>query len=266
MFPGYLSLISWMPLFRFIKHYISKKSEFPERYRKLLSENVRFYRYLNSDQKEKLVVRMKVFMGEKIFEGCGGLDLTDKMRVVISANACLLILEEPSDYYPDLQSILVYPNDYVAPVYEENQGGVVTEGNERRQGESWDTGSVVLSWSDILETTQSSSNNQNLVVHEFAHQLDLQYGLSTAISVEGKVLNEGDEWTEELAKTYRELINNVRFGRKNGVLDLYGATNPAECFAVVMEAFIESPRDLSVKHPRVYRMLSDFLGMDPARW
>lgn len=265
MHTGILSLISGMPLFRFIKHYFSKKSEFPERYRKLLSENVRFYRRLKRDQKEKLVDRMKIFMDEKIFEGCGGLDLTDEMRVVISANACLLILEEPSDYYPDLQAILVYPDDYVAPVYEENPGGIVTEGNERRQGESWDSGSVVLSWADILETTQSDSNNQNLVVHEFAHQLDLQYGLSASITIEGEVLNEGDEWTEELAKTYRELIKNVRFGRKGGVLDLYGATNPAECFAVVMEAFIESPRDLEIKYPKLYRMLRDFFRMDPGR-
>jgi len=254
-----------MPIFRFIKHYLSKKEEFPEHYRRLLSGKVRFFRYLKRDQQEKLIERMKVFMDEKIFEGCGDLELTDEMRVVISAYACLMILGEPSDYYPELQSILVYPDDYVAPVYEENPGGIVTEGNERRQGESWDTGSVVLSWSDILETTQSGSNNQNLVIHEFAHQLDLQYGLSASITIEGKVLNEGDEWTQELAKTYRELIKQVRFGRKDGVLDLYGATNPAECFAVVMEAFIESPRDLEIKYPRIYRMLSDFLGFDPAR-
>ncbi len=205
-------------------------------------------------------------MNEKIFEGCGGLSLTDEMRVVISSYACILILEEPSNYYPDLQSILVYPDDYIAPVYEENPGGVVTEGNERRQGESWDSGSVVLSWADILDTTQSPNNNHNLVVHEFAHQIDVQYGLSGGITIRGEALNKGDEWTEELSRTYRELLKSARLGRSGRVLDLYGATNPSECFAVVMEAFIESPRELEASHPRLYRLLTEFFRINPGRW
>lgn len=255
-----------MPFFRTFKRYLAGRKTFPEPHQQILNQKVRIYWKLNSRRKELMQERMKIFMNEKIFEGCGGLDLTDEMRVVISAYACLLILEEPSDYYPDLQSILVYPDDYVAPVYEENPGGVVTEGNERRQGESWDTGSVVLSWSDIVDTAQSDRNNRNLIIHEFAHQLDLQYGLSAAINIEGKVLSEGDEWTEELARTYRELLKNVRFNRTDGVLDLYGATNPAECFAVVMEAFVESPRELEISYSKLYRMLADFFGFDPGRW
>ncbi|CAN5464473.1 zinc-dependent peptidase [soil metagenome] len=255
-----------MPFLRQLKRFLGGRRAFPAEMEKLLYQKVRIYRQLNSRRKQLVQERLKVFMNEKIFEGCGGLTLNDEMRVVISAYACVLILEESADYYPGLQSILVYPDDYVAPVYEENPGGVVTEGSERRQGESWDTGSVVLSWADILDTTQSSDNNQNLVVHEFAHQLDLQYGLSTAINIDGRVLNEGDEWTEELAKTYRELIKNARFGRKDGVLDLYGATNPAECFAVLMEAFIESPRDLETSYPKIYRMLTEFFRINPGRW
>lgn len=255
-----------MPFLRQLKRFLAGRRAFSSEMEKLLQQKVLVYRKLNSRQKNLLQERLKVFMDEKIFEGCGGLTLTDEMQVVISAYACVLILEESSDYYPGLQSILVYPDDYVAPVYEENPGGVITEGNERRQGESWDTGSVVLSWADILNTTQFQKNNQNLVVHEFAHQLDLQYGLSGGISMRGEVLNKGDEWTEELAKTYRELIKNAGFGRKDGVLDLYGATNPAECFAVVMEAFIESPRDLEARYPGLYRMLTEFFRINPGRW
>jgi MtfA peptidase len=255
-----------MPIFRTIKHYFAGRKAFPGEYEQFLYSKVRVWSRLNARRKELLKERMKIFMSEKIFEGCGGLKLTDEMRVVISAYACVLILEEPSDYYSGLQSILVYPDDYVAPVYEEDPGGVVTEGSERRQGESWDTGSVVLSWADIQQTTQSSSNNQNLVVHEFAHQLDHQYGLSAGITMKGDVQNRDDEWAAELAKAYRVLIKSARLGRREGVLDLYGATNPSECFAVVMEAFIESPRELEISYSRLYRMLSEFFSIDPARW
>lgn len=254
-----------MPFLRAIRRLLSGRKAFPKKYKPLLQKKVRIYRKLSPHQKKLLQERMKIFLDEKIFEGCGGLILKDEMRVVISAYACLLILEEPSDYYPDLQAILVYPDDYVAPVYEEDDSGVVTEGNEMRKGESWDTGSVVLSWSDVVETTLSGKNNQNLVVHEFAHQLDLQYGLSAGINLRGEVLNGGDEWTERLAKTYRNLLKSAQFGRTRKGLDLYGATNPAECFAVVMETFIESPQTLQIHHRELYAMLRDFFKLDPAR-
>lgn len=253
-----------MPLFRSIKRYFAGRKTFPEGFEQILKQKVRFYRKLNSRQKEQLRERMKIFMDEKIFEGCGGLSLTDEMKVVIAAYACFLILEEPSDYYPDLRSILVYPDDYVAPVYEENPDGVITEGNERRKGESWDSGSVVLSWADIKATTQSGENTQNLVVHEFAHQLDAQYGLSAGIAMNGNV-SAGDKWTRELAKVYRDLVSAQRVNSYELPLDTYGANNPAECFAVLLEAFIESPRKLQIRYGEVYRHLVDFFRIDPGR-
>jgi len=255
-----------MPFIRTLKHYLAGRKSFPDEYEQILYNRVRIWSRLNGERKQLLKERMKIFMSEKIFEECGGVMLTTEMKVVISAYACVLILEEPSDYYPGLQSILVYPDDYIAPVFEYNPGGIITEGNERRQGESWESGNVVLSWADIKRTTLSEKNNHNLVVHEFAHQLDLQYGLSGGITLEGEVLKGGDEWTIELAKTYRKLVDLERYGREDDLLDIYGATNPSECFAVVMEAFIESPRDLDIKYSRLYRMLSDFLGLDPGRW
>lgn len=255
-----------MPVFRKLRQFFAGRRAFPEHYEQLLQQYVRFYRKLNSRQRQQLQHRMKIFMDEKIFEGCGGLLLTDDMKVIISAYACILILEEPSDYYPNLRSILIYPDDYIAPVYEESSSGIVTEGSEMRKGESWDNGSVVLSWADILKTTQSEKNNQNLVVHEFAHQLDQQYGLSAGISLNGDLLEKGDEWTNELAKTYRHLLTSAQFGRTKTGLDHYGATNPSECFAVVMETFVEAPRELEISHPHLYRMLTEFFNIDPGRW
>lgn len=253
-----------MPFFRSIKRYFSARRPLQVQYKNLLQSSIPFYRYLDVSQKSKLEKRMCVLLDEKIFEGCGGLTITEEMKGVISAYAALLIMENASDYYSDLRAILVYPDDYVAPVYEVNPGGVITEGSERRQGESWDSGSIVLSWNDIRESTLDRSNQHNLVIHEFAHQLDDQYGLSSGISMHGKPLN-SDEWTAELSKIYRDLLDAERFGRSDHPLDLYGATNPAECFAVFMEMFIESPVKLQVRYRNAYRLLSDFLKIDPAR-
>lgn len=253
-----------MPFIRSIKRYFTSRRPLQAHYKDQLKTSISFYRYLNRSQKDSLETRMGVLLDEKIFEGCGGLVVTDQMKGVISAYAGLLIMEKPSDYYSDLRAILIYPNDYVAPVYQMGDGGVITEGSERRQGESWDSGSIVLSWSDICETTLDNSNAYNLVIHEFAHQLDDQYGLSSGISLGGKPI-QTDQWTVELAKIYRDLIDAKRFKRTDHPLDLYGATNPAECFAVTLEAFIESPRRLQAAYGEAYRLLADFFGYDPGR-
>lgn len=253
-----------MPFIRSFKRYFSARRPLRAHYKDQLQTSIPFYRYLNESQKNSLEKRMSVLLAEKIFEGCGGLTVTDEMKGVISAYAGLLIMEKASDYYSDLRAILIYPDDYVAPVYQMNDGGVITEGSERRQGESWDSGSVVLSWGDTRETTLNRDNGHNLVIHEFAHQLDDQYGLSAGISLKGKPL-QADEWTNELAKIYRDLMDTERFGRTDHPLDLYGATNPAECFAVTLEAFIESPRKLQSAYGAAYRLLADFFGYDPGR-
>ena len=253
-----------MPFIRSIKRYFSTRRPLRDQYKSLLQTSIPFYRYLDTSQKRKLEKRMSVLLDEKIFEGCGGLSVTDEMKGAITAYAGLLIMEQTSDYYSDLRAILIYPDDYVAPVYQMHAGGVVSEGSERRQGESWDSGSIVLSWNDIRDSTLNRDNPHNLIIHEFAHQLDDQYGLSGGISFEGKPI-QTDEWTHTLAKIYRDLMDAERFGRSDHPLDLYGATNPAECFAVVMEAFIESPRSLQNRYSGAYRLLADFFGFDPGR-
>lgn len=253
-----------MPFIKAIRRFFSVRRPLPGSIQEWLSVSVPVYRYLNQAQQSKLRKRMSVFLAEKLFEGCAGLTVTDEMKCVIAAYGSLLILEEPSGYYPELSAILIYPDDYIAPVYTENPDGVVTEGEERRQGESWDSGSVVLSWSDIRNTTLNSGNAHNLIIHEFAHQLDDQYGLSAGIRTDGTTSG-GDEWTLDLAKIYTDLLDASRWNRNVKPLDLYGATSPAECFAVVMEAFIESPRKLQLRYGNAYRQLTDFFGIDPGR-
>jgi MtfA peptidase len=210
--------------------------------------------------------RIQVLMREKYFEGCGGLNLTERIRVVISAYASVLILEEKSDYYGDLQSILVYPDDYVAPVHFEDEGGIISEGYESRKGEYWRGGVIVLSWADIDRQLygEERESGQNLIYHEFSHFLDDRYGLTAGIDEQGKTLRE-DEWTLSLAKAYRNLRFNRSMGGKS-VFDEYGAINPAEFFSVATELFFQKPQRFLEENKELYLLYQDFYRLDPIRW
>jgi MtfA peptidase len=253
-----------MPIFQFFKRRWLLDRPFPDRWLRILEGKVPVYRKLPSKYRELLKQRMVIFMDEKRFEECGGMMLTEEIKIVISAYACVLILEEKADYYSGLQSILVYPNDYMAPVYELNEGGIVTEGYEHRSGEYWGGGNIVLSWSDIDKNLYEAESGSNLIYHEFSHLLDDRYGLTAGIDQDGKPLRD-DEWTHVLASSYRKLQRRAYENRKSA-LDLYGTESPAELFSVATEAFFEKSGDLHRENPDLYRMLNSFYKLDPLRW
>jgi MtfA peptidase len=252
-----------VPVFRFLKRKWLLRKSFPENWERMLINKVPVYRKLPNELQEKLKQRVVILLDEKHFEGCGGLTMSDEIRLVISAYASVLILEVTSDYYSGLQSILIYPDDYVAPVHHEDEGGIVSEGYESRQGEYWGAGSIVLSWNDIKRNLYTGSSG-NLIYHEFSHLLDDRYGLTAGISDEGKPIRD-DEWTHTFAKAYRKLIHHARTGKPT-VLDPYGATNPAELFSVATEAFFEKPQNLKRELPGLYGMLKSFYQLDPLTW
>ena len=253
-----------MPIFRFLKRKWLLRKPFPEDWEIMLINKVPVYRKLPNELKEKLKQRVVIFLDEKLFEGCGGLEMTDEIRIVIAAYASVLILEETSDYYGDLQAILVYPDDYVAPVHHESEGGIVSEGFESRHGEYWGAGSIVLSWRDIQRNLYSPRGEGNLIYHEFSHLLDDRYGLTAGVSDTGKPLRD-DEWTRVFSNTYQKLIRTARTGNLSA-LDTYGAKNPAELFSVATEAFFEKPVRLKRELPELYEMLKSFYGLDPVSW
>lgn len=253
-----------MPIYQFFRRKWIIRKPFPREWQKILEKDVQLYSRLPEKYRDLLRDRIKVFLDEKLFEGCYGLQLTDRHRIVIAAYACLLILEEPSDFYRDLQAILVYPDDYVAPVHEEDEAGVITSGTEARKGGSWDSGSIILSWSDIEESVYDEGDPQNLILHEFAHQLDQHYGLTAGISEEGEVYRE-NEWNQVLADGYRDLRNKVKLRQKT-FLDPYGAELPAEFFSVATEVFFENPTGLKREYPALYSALAGFYGLDPGEW
>jgi len=217
---------------------------------------------LPSADQEELEASTKILMHEKHFEGAGGLTMNDEIKATISAQAALLILRRPHDYYPRLVSIIVYPGRYVAPHVERQPSGVVIEGRQVRAGESWSRGAVVLSWEDVRADAAGRRPGRNVVLHEFAHQLDAENG-----EIDGVPLlpaNRYSAWARVLNEEYARLRAAVEEGAP-AFLDPYGATSPAEFFAVATERFFTAPVELRNAVPELYAQLQGFYRQDPAR-
>ncbi|MGB0579385.1 MAG: zinc-dependent peptidase [Limisphaerales bacterium] len=245
-----------------------RRKPFNPEWRELIDANFEIFGCLAKAQQDELINHVKVFLAEKNFEGCGGLELTDEMKVIIAAQACLLLMHRHTDYYSRLRSILVYPSSYMG-ISNDPQDA---EEGEHRLGESWDTGVVVLAWDAVLSGAHNVADGHNLVFHEFSHQLDQEDGLADGLPV----LNEkGDSfidrrgkysaWAQVFSREFKQHVEHTRRGKRT-VLDEYGATNPAEYFSVATECFFEKPVSLKKKHPHLYRELKKFYKLDPASW
>ena len=233
---------------------------FPAPWLPYLRDRVPLYTLLTQAEQAKLRDDLRVFTAKHPWEGCGGLNVTDEMKVTIAAQACLLILNIEHDYFSRVPSILVYPSGYSAPAKRLNPDGTIGHG-PGRLGEAWYRGPVILAWDAVL---QSGRDGQNVVLHEFAHQLDFLDGYA-----DGTPPLPSREayrrWHEVMAAEYDRLVCESAHGRAR-VLDAYGATNPAEFFAVATEAFFEKPLPLRDRHPALYAVLRDYYRQDPAEW
>jgi MtfA peptidase len=237
---------------------------FPPEYRASILRRVPCAPLLEPAELDKLEALVRVFNSEKSFEAAGGLELTDEMKLVIAARACLLVLarvELDQPLYPGLDTIVVYPSAYRAKV-REREGYVVVEGDQERLGESWTRGIVVLSWDAVQASDARPSDGHDVVLHEFAHQLDAQDG-----EMDGTPELGGFErysvWSKVAGEEYAALYADVERHRKTSI-DPYAATNAPEFFAVVVEQFFEKPRELAEQHSELYRQLAGFFRFDPA--
>jgi Mlc titration factor MtfA (ptsG expression regulator) len=223
--------------------------------------NVPLYAALPPASRKEVEGHVQVLLEEKHFEGAGGLELTDEVRVTIAAHAALLLLRsgpDEADYFPGLVTVLVYPGAYRAPTAE-HRDGIVSEGDEARLGESWHRGVVVLAWDAARAGARDARDGQNVILHEFAHQLDTADGAADGVPpLDGR--SQYAAWARALAPEYARLRANPR----SSVLDGYGAESPAEFFAVATEAFFEKPRQTRARHPALYAELRDFYRLDPA--
>jgi Mlc titration factor MtfA (ptsG expression regulator) len=233
----------------------------------ILERNVGQYRAMPAPQRRQLERLVQQFLHQKKFVGCGGLELTDEMRVTIAGQACLLLLGHPGRVYPTLETVLVYPGAFLVPRREVDAAGVVTERRQDLLGESWGDGRVVLSWEHVRRAGNAGSDPHpahNVVLHEFAHQLDSESGSTNGAPYLGSRASYRS-WSEVLARDYANLRAEAFFG-EYGVLDHYGATSPAEFFAVATESYFEQPWRLAARHPALYDELRKYYRVDPRDW
>lgn len=232
---------------------------FPTPWRALLHENVPLYQRLAPEQQKRLEQHVQLFLAEKEYYGCDGFEVDDRVRVTIAGHACLLILARPFSDYDEVRSILVYPDVYRVQA-SESDGLVVREDEQIRAGEASSRGQVVLAWSECEDDARHPDEPHNVVLHEFAHQLDYLDG--TADGAPPLSGQQAEQWLHTMTEAYEHLRRSLRHHHQSW-LDPYGATQPAEFFAVLTEAFYQQPAHLKDTQPAVYAVLCDFYRIDP---
>ena len=237
----------------------------PAEWREIIAHNLPFFARLSAADQVELLGHVHVFLAEKRFEGCAGLELTDEIRLTIATQACLLLLHRRTNYYPRLLTILVYPSGFIVDDSRPLSGDIWQEGREARLGETGrEMGSMVLAWDAARGGAIDPSDGTNLVLHEFAHQLDFEDFATDGVPAL-RSRNDKRAWAEVMKMEFAALRAADETGLPT-LLDSYGATDPAEFFAVATEAFFERPLALRQSRPDLYRELQRFFQQDPERY
>ncbi len=235
---------------------------FPEAWREILDRNVPFQRGLPEAYRERLRRTVQILIGEKHFEGCLGLEITDEIRVTIAGQAACLLLGHDFGYFPKLKTVLVYPSIFLVNGAEPEPDGTYYDGEDEHAGQSWDLGVVILAWDEVLRGAGNDSDAYNVVLHEFAHQLDAEVtGMDGWPDLDSQELM--DRWSDVMQRNFTRVDRDHRRGRRT-TLDPYALENPAEFFAVATETFFESSVMLQTRAPDLYALLRDFYRFDPA--
>lgn len=240
------------------------KKPFPRTWRKIIQKRMPYFRKMPTDLQLQLKEHIQVFIEEKAFVGCNGVKITDDIKVTIAAQACLLLLNRKTNYFPKLKTILVYPRAFIKQQQQQSTDGVHFTHQLALSGESWDIGRVVLSWEDTVHGAFHVEDGHNVVIHEFAHQLDQENGPANG----APILYDGQNYQTWSAVFQSEYDNLKRRVNNNlpSLFNAYGATNPAEFFAVASEVFFEQAAQLSAAHPKIYQQLKTFYRVDPIHW
>lgn len=236
-------------------------SPVPDPWRSLIHDRVPLTRSLTESEWTRLLDLVHRFVREKHFEGIDGLVVTEAMQVIVAALACLLILHlDVVECFPRVRSIVLYPGTFVPRLPILTRYDPLPE-PEPSLGQSV-RGAIVLSWERVVHDAAHSGAGGNVVLHEFAHQLDQEDGY-----VDGVPLLEAPSSTRVWARVLRERFEELRRATEEGtadVLSAYGATNKAEFFAVATEAFFERPIEMRNRYPDLYEELRGFFRQDPA--
>lgn len=241
-----------------------RRQPFPAAWRDLLRRQMPAYSRLPPPLQLALKKHTQVLLAEKPFIGCAGLEVTTEMRVLIAAQAALLLLNGHGGYFPQLRQILVYPGAFVTTRPHSDEHGVVHDTRRALAGESWQQGQVLLSWDDVVAGAANSDDGRNVVIHEFAHQLDQARGHANGAPWLGR-RERYARWAAVLGAEFNTLRQRLNAGEE-GLIDAYAATEPAEFFAVVSEHFFEQAGELAAGHPALYDEFARYYGVDPRHW
>lgn len=241
-----------------------RRQAFPPAWRDILRRRMPLYSKLPTALQLRLKKHVQVLVAEKPFIGCAGLQVTTEMRVLIAAQAALLLLNGNGGYFPQLRQILVYPGAFVVQRSHSDGSGLTHDSRRTLAGESWQQGQVLLSWGHVLAGAADANDGHNVVIHEFAHQLDQERGHANGTPWLGR-RDAYARWAAVLSAEFSTLQTRVAQGLA-GLIDPYAATNAAEFFAVVSEHFFEQAPDLASQHPALYGEFSRYYGVDPRNW
>lgn len=261
-----LAVVAWLagpPLLAAWRRWRATSGPFPGAWRAILRRRMPLYRRLPVPLQRQLRQHVQLLLAELPFIGCQGLRITDEVRVLVAAQAALLLLGRPAGRFRDLRQVLVYPGPFVVD-RPQADGAVVQDARRVLVGESWQQGQLILSWPDVLAGAADPDDGHNVVIHEFAHQLDQESGPANGAPVLGR--REAYEgWAATLGQAFGELRGQLARGEPT-LIDPYGATDPGEFFAVVSELFFERPQALAQRHPALYAQLRAYYRIEPLAW
>ncbi len=258
-----LGVIAWFawPYYK-LSHALEEP--FPKKWRKTLMNNFPVFRRMPSDLQLQLKMLIKQFIHEKKFIGCAGLEITDEIRVTIAAPACMLLLNRETDVYDGLHYVLVYPDAFLVERESLDHTGLSSTKQTGLLGESWSNGKVILSWADVMIGNKKLSEGRNVALHEFAHQLDHQSGSTNGSPFLGET-SRYIRWAAVFSDEFKRLQQAAHRGEQT-LIDHYGATDPAEFFAVVTEIFFTKPAEMALQHSTLFSELKKYYKVDPRNW
>jgi len=237
---------------------------FPIQWEQALSRYWPLFSRLPYVLKRNLKQHIQLFMTEKEIIGCNGLELTEQERVIIAAQACLLIINKSFNHFDLLKTVLVYPSSFTSNREMNLGNGTVARDQRILSGESWSTGKIILSWQDTVNGIANDKDGLNVVIHEFAHLLDHESGSANGAPLLNKQDNY-ETWSNVWNDAFLRFIYHIESGTPT-FLNPYGASNPAEFFAVVSELFFENGKLLIAHEPRLYEQLKSYYDVDPVSW
>lgn len=249
--------MNWLK--RLKTNYIIKKHGLPDHEWHQATQQLPLLDLLTASEKTRLRVLSTLLIHDKTFTGVQGFKMTLLIKIVIAAQACLEILHADIDSFDGWQEIIVYPGAFKVVRETMDEFGLVHLNSNALSGEAWTRGPLILSWDDVERDSYKPEQGHHVVLHEFAHKLDMLNGRANGMPPLHPTMPI-EKWTDSLSKGYEKLTRRVESHHAH--INAYATTNPAEFFAVMCEYFFTAPEILEDRYPDVYQQLKTYFKMD----